>query len=151
MKFQPRGVTMIDNLPDLDDLDNNDLPSRPNPMERQIMNRPEIQDDKYLKYIRPPTKMSPYAGMDPSMPPMHRPMRPLPSQQEVIRPREVPTLEQQPQLPHYLSFSCIDISKHIQECPICSRFYNNDKTVYVIVIIVLSIISLLLLKRVLSV
>jgi hypothetical protein len=47
--------------------------------------------------------------------------------------------------------NCIDIAKHVQDCPICSRFYNNDKTTYVITIVVLSIVCLLLLKKILNV
>jgi hypothetical protein len=49
------------------------------------------------------------------------------------------------------NFNCVDIAKHIQDCPICSRFYNNDRTVYIIAIVVLSIVCLLLLKRILNV
>lgn len=50
-----------------------------------------------------------------------------------------------------LSFNCRDIATHIENCPICSRFYNNDKTAYIIAIVVLCIVCLLLLKRVLNV
>ena len=34
------------------------------------------------------------------------------------------------------AMSCLEIAGHVQECPICSKFYNNDKTVYIIVIII---------------
>jgi len=47
--------------------------------------------------------------------------------------------------------SCLDVADHINACPICSRFYNNDKTLYVIAIAVLAIICILLLKKVLDV
>ncbi len=47
--------------------------------------------------------------------------------------------------------NCIDIAKHVENCPICSRFYNNDKSIHMIIIVVLSIICLLLLKKVLKV
>ena len=50
-----------------------------------------------------------------------------------------------------MSISCIDIASHIQNCPICSKFYNGDKSLYIIIIIILAIVSLLLLKRVLGV
>jgi hypothetical protein len=72
------------------------------------------------------------------------------SGEDMDRPVEMPQpppMQMMPLSP--LMISCIDISKHVQDCPICSRFYNNDKTVYIIVIIVLSIICLLLLKKVL--
>jgi hypothetical protein len=38
----------------------------------------------------------------------------------------------------------------VGSCPICSRFYHNDNTVYIIAIVILSIICILLLKRVLD-
>jgi hypothetical protein len=47
--------------------------------------------------------------------------------------------------------SCIDVNLHISDCPICSRFYNNDCSLYIIAIVVLAIICVLLLKRVLKI
>ena len=49
------------------------------------------------------------------------------------------------------NISCQDVLKHISNCPICSKFYNNDRTVYIIIIIILIIICLLLVKKVLNV
>ena len=47
--------------------------------------------------------------------------------------------------------SCLDVAEHISKCPICSKFYNTDKTIYIIAIITLVIICILLLKKVLDV
>ena len=47
--------------------------------------------------------------------------------------------------------SCLDVAEHIANCPICCKFYNNDKTIYIIAIVILSIVCLLLLKKVLDV
>ena len=47
--------------------------------------------------------------------------------------------------------SCLDVAEHVANCPICSKFYSNDKTVYIIAIVVLAIICVLLLKKVLDV
>ena len=47
--------------------------------------------------------------------------------------------------------TCIDIANHIASCPICSKFYNNDKTIYIIAIILLALICILLLKKLLDV
>jgi hypothetical protein len=47
--------------------------------------------------------------------------------------------------------SCLNVAEHIANCPICSKFYNNDRTVYVIAIVILIIICILLLKKVLEV
>jgi hypothetical protein len=68
-------------------------------------------------------------------------------------------IQQHPQQPQTLadkvdaghSPSCLRISDHIMECRMCSRFYNPDKTIYIIVIVVLSIVCILLLKRVLDI
>ena len=47
--------------------------------------------------------------------------------------------------------SCIEIAKHIKSCPICSKFYDTDKSLYIIVIIILLIFCILLLKKILFV
>jgi hypothetical protein len=45
--------------------------------------------------------------------------------------------------------SCIEIAKHIKNCPICSKFYDTDKSLYIIIIIILLIFCILLLKKIL--
>lgn len=52
---------------------------------------------------------------------------------------------------HLSNTTCIQVAEHIRDCPICCKFYKNDNTVYIIVIIILSIMCLLLLKRVLDI
>jgi hypothetical protein len=47
--------------------------------------------------------------------------------------------------------SCLDVAEHIANCPICSKFYSTDKTIYIIAIVILSIICILLLKKVLDI
>jgi hypothetical protein len=49
------------------------------------------------------------------------------------------------------TFNCRDIADHVSNCTVCSRLYNNDKTIYIISIIILVIINFLLLKRILDV
>lgn len=46
--------------------------------------------------------------------------------------------------------TCIDSMDHIQSCPMCSKFYKSDKTLYIVIIIILSIICIMLLKKVLD-
>lgn len=46
--------------------------------------------------------------------------------------------------------SCIEITEHVQNCPICSKFYTTDSTVYVLLIIILAVVCLMLFKRVLN-
>lgn len=50
----------------------------------------------------------------------------------------------------YKKLHCIDVANHIKSCPICSKFYDNDKTMYVITIIILVIICIILMKKVLE-
>lgn len=47
--------------------------------------------------------------------------------------------------------SCLEVAEHVANCPICSKLYNNDKTIYIIAIAILSVICILLLKKVLDV
>jgi hypothetical protein len=47
--------------------------------------------------------------------------------------------------------SCLSVAEHAADCKVCSKLYNNDKTVYIIAIVLLSIICLLLLKKVLNI
>ena len=49
------------------------------------------------------------------------------------------------------NINCLDINEHITKCPICSKFYNTDLTIYIIVIVILCIICLILLKKVLKI
>ena len=47
--------------------------------------------------------------------------------------------------------TCLDICDHIKGCPICSKFYNTDKTIYIVIIIILCLVILILLKKVLKI
>jgi hypothetical protein len=53
-------------------------------------------------------------------------------------------------IPTNSPYSCLDIAGHIENCPICSKFYNNDKSVYIIAIVILVIMCIILLKKVLD-
>jgi hypothetical protein len=53
-------------------------------------------------------------------------------------------------IPSNSPYSCLDVAGHIENCPICSKFYNNDKSVYIIAIVILLIMSIILLKKVLD-
>ena len=46
--------------------------------------------------------------------------------------------------------NCVDVSNHISDCPICSKFYKKDNTIFIISIAVLCFIILILLKKVLK-
>lgn len=144
-------ITMLGDLPNLEDMEGLGVGNPPGQpyqaspnfrMESHIMERPNPNDEKFQKYIRPNQHISPNAGMGLNNPPSP-PQQHYPEQEMIVM--------QPPSQPNYLRHHCLDIAGHIHECPICSKFYSNDKTVYVIVIILLTIVCLLLLKRVLNV
>jgi hypothetical protein len=45
------------------------------------------------------------------------------------------------------NFSCLDVCKHIEKCPMCSKFFDTDKTIYVILVVLLLIIIGFLVKK----
>ena len=47
--------------------------------------------------------------------------------------------------------SCVEVADHIENCPICSKFYRNNNTIFLIIIFILSIFCLILLKKVLDI
>ena len=52
--------------------------------------------------------------------------------------------------PNDVPGNCVDTSYHVKNCPICSQLYKNDKGIYIISIVVLVIICVILLKKVLN-
>jgi hypothetical protein len=65
------------------------------------------------------------------------------------QPNNVP-LEQILQQLMHRPVSCVEISEHVQSCPICSKFYSTDNTAYIVLIVILTVVCLMLLKRVLN-
>lgn len=45
---------------------------------------------------------------------------------------------------------CKKISHHISDCDICTQIYNNDKTVYIVIIAILLVIIAVLCKKAFS-
>lgn len=164
-----QNVTAIDDLPELEDLEG------PRPMYRSIrpgggprnatpygqdILPPKNTEDVYRKYIREGRNiqdMHHEAGMR-QIPPGPAPMYPSMDQipMEYFQPPEQDInglhqgMEPKWKLPDG-SPSCIDVANHIASCPVCAQIYNNDKTIYIVSIIVLVIVCLLLLKKVLDV
>lgn len=137
--------TMIDELPELADLEatrhGNGHVDRP------------INEEKYQKFIRNTHKASPNSGM--AEPYTHG----IGGQglggygdTYVSNPSvEHMQMQASPQKQSPMDISCQDIASHIENCKVCGKLYNSDKTLYVIIIILLSLVCILLLKRVLSV
>ena len=128
-------VTLVDELIDLDN--------------QQNMNNilPSGEQNKYTKYIRN-SHVSKYPEMN--------------IQQQMMTPNNMESYSQEfydqqfPQhnlqqpvnkIPSNSPYSCLDIAGHINNCPICSKFYNNDKSLFIVTIVILIIVCALLLKK----
>lgn len=175
-----QNITMITDLPDVDELEYQNRPplysgAQMLPKDHQekvakfIRNTHSAPDESGM--ISPPydpTLSGPYSpiGVSGNIMPQ-RPMAQRPIPQPPVRYPEDPAYlkKQPPQVPYQVpvpmesfrqsrepgELSCIEVADHIKHCPLCSKFYANDKTLYMIVIIVLSIICILLIKKVLDI
>ncbi len=142
MSYSKAGVekfTIIDDLPDIDDLESgssyNGGPPRPD----------QPSDANLAKYIRNNHSPNNNSGMNPQ-----NMSRQMPISEPMNMGMVMPPQPQMDQLRSVGAPTCLDIAEHVANCPVCSKLYNNDKTVYIFAIVVLIIICLLLLKRVLE-
>jgi len=133
-------VTYIDDLPDMEDLQNSYTYGA-------IRSQAHYQQQRDMDPRRQAQMMQQMRGME---------MFPQPPQ-HLVSPSSRPYMS--PQQPQYTSTngdqaqqiaSCLDLMSHAQNCPLCAKVYDNDKTVYIVTIIVLAIICILLLKKVLN-
>tara|TARA_Y100000389_G_scaffold201196_1_gene243274 strand:+ start:1839 stop:2264 length:426 start_codon:yes stop_codon:yes gene_type:complete len=141
MNQLPR-VTMIDQLPDLTDLDNNQhavIPTRE-------------RENNYDKYIRNSHRPLQESGMISNNQNINQNIKEDETFLENNNFNDVSI--QDNNFKKYIlpngSPSCIDVANHIELCPICSRYYKQDNSLYIIVIVVLSILCILLAKKVLK-
>lgn len=116
-------ITMISDLPELEDIE------------------PKVQ--KHIRVHKPNTRQEQYHSQ-------YQPQNIEPEEYTPPLPRKQPIYSQDLITPSPSNFNCIDIAKHVEQCPICSRFYHCDKTFYVVTIAVLIIICLMLLKKILD-
>jgi|DEB0MinimDraft_12_1074336.scaffolds.fasta_scaffold162562_1 hypothetical protein len=149
----PGTVTYIDDLPDIDDLEamgqggyhghHDSGYGKGHQAYDRAYGRP-VQEPNYeqlqnkVRQFQPPP---PEAGM--SIPEQNVGNQAMPPPRENYTPPPPMMTQNNP--------SCLAIAEHVKDCPICSKFYNNDNTIYIIVIVVLAIICILLLKRVLDI
>ena len=143
-------VTPIEFLSDLEELESGN--------HKSDMPNPHQDNNKYKKYIRNENhKISSHAGMNPA--PIQQ--RTYNHNQNIDHNNSYSTEVYGTQIKHengvktfnmpINSPSCLDVAEHIANCPICSKFYNTDKTVYIIAIVILFIIVFLLLKKILDI
>lgn len=154
-----RNTTPIDDLMDLDDT--NIIPNT---------SSSSLNTSKFIRnsgiQMNADSGMSPYNQSNQSNQSRTNQYFPPPKssspQQPPSYPQQPPSSPQQPpsspqprlkinNIPEIYTPNCIDIHNHVTQCPICSKFFKFDNSVYIISIIVLSIICILLLKKVLNV
>ncbi len=138
-----QNVTPLEMLPDLEDLEKSDYSSM------NIL--PPGQSEKFARYIRGNhhNGISKQSGMMTNIQQSNH--HSYKDQRENYDTRiqhqdDIKTFNMPSGTP-----SCLDVAEHIANCPICSKFYNTDKTIYIIAIVILSIICILLLKKVLDI
>ena len=146
----PQNVTLVDELMDLDNYNDSSTYGS--------------NDPKYRKVIRSDVKSIPYnEPMDPRRAQI-RPRQPnMENPHSVRHPQSHPSHPSHPNPQNIASkmnnsensnstprIHCIDICNHIKNCPICSKFYRNDKTALYVIVFILIIICILLFKKVLS-
>ena len=161
MSYNSPKFTLIDDLPDLEDLEGPHGggmgpppphgmmgPPPPHGMKGgfshgEVNGPPMINTGKYLKNNK--REISPQSGMGPENHRMRQGMMDgdgydvggfTPAENNLVT-YDMPNG----------SPSCIDVAEHIANCPICSKFYNNDKTVYLLAIAALVIICILLANK----
>ena len=154
--------TPIDSLPFLEDLEEDNYSNQGKEYNSSEYDVPD--NKKYSKFIRQSYFGKPESGMghyQKDQPNVHRegPHSSSHKQPPLSRPNmSNVNFDNELEFNSYKTFNiphnsptCLDVAEHIANCPICSKFYNNDKTIYIITIVVLAIICIMLLKKVLDI
>lgn len=155
----PGTVTYIDDLPDIDEIDGMGQGGYNGQYNSTHGNSHPDYNKAYSRPIQEPSHTQLQAKVRQAhVPPIESGMHIVPANQGMVN----TSISQEnympppppPSSPHqsiHDGNSCLAIAEHVKDCPICSKFYKNDNTVYIIVIVVLAIICILLLKRVLDI
>ena len=121
-----------------------------------INDLPELQDESsnpnIQKFIRNPHQPMHEAGMNPYQENQYQ--DPYKGTQYEANPQyqsHYSDVKDVPYVKEKEPISCLDICNHIENCRLCSKLYNNDRTIYIITIIFLLIVCILLFKRILNV
>jgi hypothetical protein len=154
---KPMKVTFIDDLPELEDVE------QQAPRISMQNSNPQI-DDKFKKYIRSDSIPHENSGMVAPQQQYHNQQHMMQENHHVnpihLNHRyQIPSSDdgnlqhymQRDQQPLKLQLSCVDIAEHVQNCPVCGKLYKNDNTMYMGIIAILVILCILLIKRVLEV
>jgi hypothetical protein len=148
MSYQT-GVTFIEDLPELEDLEgprHHQSAIRGNYHQSSYPGAdmlPPGEANRYQKFIRKDNE-APHADSGMRTRELQSPQIAAPMEHS-----ERNTMG--PNITSRDSPSCLDVADHVENCPICSKIYKSDQTIYLIAIVVLAVISIILLKKVLDV
>ena len=136
-----QNVTFIENLPELEEVENGNF--------KGAEMLPPGEANKFKKFIRNNHDMLPESGMiDATLNKgknTHVPELEIDNNISIGHFNNIKTFNMPVDSP-----SCLVVAAHIANCPICSKFYSNDKTIYLVLIAVLAIICIILLKKILD-
>lgn len=156
-------VTMIDDLPYLEDLEAKSFLNGVPPAELKQVSK-FIRDTAYnppnesgmSAYTHQPSRYTipsrqkPQPAPQPPQPPQQSQAQMIMIEQNNIDPEIMIQRQQQQQMHRVLSLSCIDVAEHTSNCIVCSKLYNTDTSLYIIVISILLLVSAILFKKVLD-
>lgn len=160
-----RNVTMIDELPYLEDLESQINSNSSNGLSMiPSENMGSIQKLIRNNIYNPPVE----SGMNANTSSLKQVQQPPPTttvppnqiiddprnyNQEMILlpPRHQQQYIQQPPVVYNSEPTCIQVAEHTMNCVVCSKLYQHNNSGYIVMIILLAIICILLLKRVLNV
>lgn len=147
-----KNVTMIDDLPELEE-------GMPKPPMQAQDQRP--QDMKFVQKFLRDTSNKGMGKYEEHQQQIQQQMQQYPIQNPLKNnlinlPMERPTLNiysQEGEIiepPTQKSFiTCVEVMQHIKECPVCTKIYkDNDKSLYIVVIVILGLVCLILMKRI---
>ena len=140
-------ITRIEDLPELSDIDNSYGGGVMGSMGSGMGSGMGNTDPKMNKYIRNYTRQTYNNTMDnmnsrnsePYQSQMYIEQEPKVYEKEFYEPTPLPT-----------RLNCLDVCNHIKDCPLCSKFYHNDNTLFIIIIVCLLILTVILTRKVLN-
>jgi len=130
-------VTFLEDLPDVGDMDDSNPRGNLNPTQTQLSRR----------FIRKShSSIHPESGM---APPSHESFRTDDHDHNPERETEVISIAPTA-LSNGCQPTCQEVYYHIQSCPLCTKFYKTDNTIYLGIIFVLLLVCAVLAKKLLS-
>ena len=132
-------ITRIEDLPELSDIDNSYGDS----------GMTGNTDPKMNKYIRNYTRQAYNNSMDMNNNMNLRNAELYQSQVYMEQPKVYEKEFYEP-TPLPTTLNCLDVCNHIKDCPLCSKFYHNDNTLFIIIIVCLLILTVILTRKVLN-